>query len=186
MDCSLDKWAKTALAFIACVLSCFSLVQLFATPWTVVCQAPLSMGFSRQENWNGLPCPPSGDLPDLEPVSLMSPALVDRFFTTRATWEALSFISKSEVFFIHQKEWALESNNGSRKKKVTFSYNIVSFSLRQSFYLTPNLKFLLFPTSLDLQTSIQFWVTGRNLQWGVRSVMSGCVLLASTSSPDLG
>ena len=77
----------------------------------------LSMGFSRQEYWHGLPCPPSGDLPDLEPVSLMSPALVDRFFTTRATWEALSFISKSEVFFIHQKEWALESNNGSRKKK---------------------------------------------------------------------
>ena len=46
------------------VLSCFSCVQLFATLWTVACQAPLYMGFSRQEYWSGLPCPPSGDLPD--------------------------------------------------------------------------------------------------------------------------
>ena len=38
-------------------------IQLFATPWTVACQAPLSMGFSRQEYWSGLPFPPPGDLP---------------------------------------------------------------------------------------------------------------------------
>ena len=47
-----------------CVLSRFSRVRLFVTPWTVACQAPLSMGFSRQEYWSGLPCPPAGDLPD--------------------------------------------------------------------------------------------------------------------------
>ena len=43
-------------------------------PWTVACQAPLSMGFSRQEYWSGLPCPPPGDLPNpgTEPRSLMS------------------------------------------------------------------------------------------------------------------
>ena len=60
------------------------------TPWTVACKAPLSMGFSRQEYWRGLPCPPPGDLPNpgIEPVSLTSPALAGRFFTTRATWEA--------------------------------------------------------------------------------------------------
>ena len=59
----------------------------FATQWTH--QAPLSMGFSRQEYWSGLPCP-SGDLPDpgIEPVSLTSPALVGRFFITSTTWEA--------------------------------------------------------------------------------------------------
>ena len=59
------------------VLTHFSHVQLFVTLWTVAHQAPLSMGFSRQECWNGLPCPPPGDLPDLgtEPTSLMSPAL---------------------------------------------------------------------------------------------------------------
>ena len=73
-----------------CVLSLFSHVQLFVTPWTVVCHAPLSIGFSRQEYWNGLPCPPPGDLPDagIEPVPLTSPALAGRFFTTSATWEA--------------------------------------------------------------------------------------------------
>ena len=49
-----------------CVLSCFSHVRPFATPWTVARQAPLSMGFSRQEYWSGLPCPPPGDVPDPE------------------------------------------------------------------------------------------------------------------------
>ena len=56
----------------------------FATPWTVARQAPLPMGFSRQEYRNGLPCPPPEDLPypAIEPVSLMSPALAGDFFTT--------------------------------------------------------------------------------------------------------
>ena len=54
-------------------------------------KAPLCMGFSRQEYWSGLPCPPPGDLPDsgIEPTVLMSPALADGFFITGATWEAL-------------------------------------------------------------------------------------------------
>ena len=55
----------------ACVLSHFSHVRLFATLWTVAHQASLSMGFSRQEYWSGLPCPPLGDLPNpgIEPRS---------------------------------------------------------------------------------------------------------------------
>ena len=59
------------------MLSHFSCVRLFATLWTIAHQAPLSMGFSRQEYWSGLPCPSSGDLPDpgIEPASLVSPAL---------------------------------------------------------------------------------------------------------------
>ena len=75
-----------------CTLSHFSCVQLFATLWAVACQAPLSMGFPRQENWSGLPYLPPGDLPNpgIEPVSLASPALAGSSFTTRATWEALS------------------------------------------------------------------------------------------------
>ena len=48
----------------ACMLSHFSLFWLFATPWTAACQAPLSMGFSRQQDWNGLPFLIPGDLPD--------------------------------------------------------------------------------------------------------------------------
>ena len=68
---------------LTCVLSRFSCVRLFVTPWTIVYQAPLSMGFSRQENWNLMPCPPPGDLPHLgiELASPASPALqVDFFF----------------------------------------------------------------------------------------------------------
>ena len=65
-----------------------SRVHLFATPWTVACQVPLSMRFSRQEYWSGLSCPPPGDLPDpgIEPVSIMFYELAGRFFTTRATF----------------------------------------------------------------------------------------------------
>ena len=61
-------------------LSPFSRVQLFATPWTVASQAPLSMGFPRQEFWSGLPFPPPEDLPDpeVEPATLVSPALAGR------------------------------------------------------------------------------------------------------------
>ena len=68
-----------------CVCVCmFSCVQLFAIPWTVACQALLSMGFSKQEHWSGLPCPSPGDLPDprIEPVSPASPALAAEFLTT--------------------------------------------------------------------------------------------------------
>ena len=68
----------------------FSRVQLFATPWTVAHQAPLSMGFSRQEYWSGLPCPPPGDLPNpgIESESLIAPALTGGFFTTSTIWQA--------------------------------------------------------------------------------------------------
>ena len=53
----------------------------FATPWTVTCQTPVSVGFPRQEHWSGLPSPSPGDLPNLgiEPVS---PSLAGGFFTT--------------------------------------------------------------------------------------------------------
>ena len=72
-----------------CVLSCFSRVQVFVTPWAVAHQAPLSMGFSRQEYWSRLPCSPLVDLPDpgMKLASLMSLALAGGFFATGATWE---------------------------------------------------------------------------------------------------
>ena len=64
---------------------------IFATLWAVAHQAPLPMGFSRQEYWSGLPCPPPGNLPNpgIELASLMSPALAGRFLTMNTTtWEA--------------------------------------------------------------------------------------------------
>ena len=65
-------------------------IWLFVTLWTGDQQAPLSMGFSRQEYWSGSPCPPPGNLsdPGIKLLSLTFPALAGRFFTTSATWEA--------------------------------------------------------------------------------------------------
>ena len=66
-----------------CVLSCFSCVQHIETPGTVVSQAPLSMGFSREEHWSRLPCPLPGDLPDPGiDLLCLSLALAGGFFTT--------------------------------------------------------------------------------------------------------
>ena len=66
-------------------------VRPFATLWIAACQAPLSMGFSRQEYWNGLPCPPFGNLPNpgIKPKFLRSPALAGGFFPTSTTGECM-------------------------------------------------------------------------------------------------
>ena len=80
-----------------CIDMCVpSHVRLSAAPWTIVYQAPLSMGFSRQEYWSGLPFPSPGDLPDsgTEP---MPPALADGFFTSCTTWITLKW-RKQEFF----------------------------------------------------------------------------------------
>ena len=83
-----------------CVLSCISCVQLFMTLWTVAHQAPLSMGFSRQESQSRLPCPTPGDLPDsgIEPASLRSPELTGEFFPTSATWTLITYQDSVRYF----------------------------------------------------------------------------------------
>ena len=75
---------RTCAAGSVCMLSRFSRIRLFSALWTIAQQAPLSKGFSRQQDWSGLPCPPPGDLPDpgIEPTFLMSPAQAGGFFTT--------------------------------------------------------------------------------------------------------
>ena len=81
------------LVLLICVCVCVcvcvhmhacSVMSDFVTLWTVACQAPLPMEFSRQEHWIGLPFPPSGDLsnPGIEPASPASLVLAGRFFTT--------------------------------------------------------------------------------------------------------
>ena len=89
-----QNWRSFKLSFhmhfpkgLVCMLSH---IQLFATPWTISRQAPLSMGFPRQEYWHGFPFPTPEDFPDpeIEPASLMSSALAGRFFTTSTSWEA--------------------------------------------------------------------------------------------------
>ena len=66
------------------VVQSLSHVQLFVTPWTAARQASLSVGFPRQEYWSRLTFPSPGDLPEqgIEPMSLASPALGGKFFTT--------------------------------------------------------------------------------------------------------
>ena len=91
-------------------------VSLSVTQWIVACQAPLSMEFSRQEYWSGLPCPPPGDFPNprIKPVSLMSPALAGRFFTTSTFWEALieCVLPNSNVEILTAICWYLEVRFG--------------------------------------------------------------------------
>ena len=72
------------------MLSRFNHVQFFVTLWTLALQTPRSMGFSRQEYWSGLPCPPPGYLPDpgIKPTSLLSPALSGGFYTTELPGKA--------------------------------------------------------------------------------------------------
>ena len=81
--------------------SCLTLFSL----WTVACQFPLPFGFSRQEYWGRLPCPP-GDLPDpgIEPTSLTSPALASCFFTYWATGEALLRQDKNPNHWLKETE----------------------------------------------------------------------------------
>ena len=72
-------------------------IRVFAAPWTVAHQAPLSMEFSRQEYWSGLPFPTPGDLPNpvIKPVS---PALTDGFFTTAPPGKSTEEIKGIETF----------------------------------------------------------------------------------------
>ena len=73
-------WVMHISIYVRVVLSHFSCVRLFVTPWTVACQSPLSMGFSRQEYWSLLPCPLPCDLcdPGIKLTSLRFPALAGR------------------------------------------------------------------------------------------------------------
>ena len=112
-----------------CVQSHFSYVRLSVTLWTVACQAPLSMGFSRQEYWSGLPCPLPGDLPNprIKHAFLTSSALAAGFFTTSTTWEAVQFssvqsLSRVRLFatpWIAARQASLSITNSQSSLKLT-------------------------------------------------------------------
>ena len=102
----LFDFSSLSRGLCACILSHFSCFQLFATPWTVALLAPLSMGCSRQEYYSGLPCPPSGDLPDpgIKPLSLRTPELAGGFFTTSGSWEVPPIVPVEKFFHSDQKQ----------------------------------------------------------------------------------
>ena len=127
-------------------------VWLFETPWTVACQASLSMGFSRREFWSVLPFPPPGDLPNpgVEPESFTSPALAGRFFMSSGTWDALKnslavlknithtmiiwpikYMNTSYISIIHNRwkvETALMSTNGWMAELKWFVHTMECYS----------------------------------------------------------
>ena len=94
----------------ACCCSSAQCVHSFMTPWTVAHQAPLSLGFSRQVYWSGLPFPSLGHLhnPGMEHTSSGSPALAGRFFTTIASWEALELYLNRPYSFSRGVEKTLD------------------------------------------------------------------------------
>ena len=102
-----ESWSVVINWFcVLCVRAqLFSHVRLFVTLWTVALQAPLSMGFSRQKCWSGLPFSSPGDLPH-SGIESMSPALAERFFIGWATREALFIPSPCNKFnqVIHRQE----------------------------------------------------------------------------------
>ena len=128
-----------------CMPSCFSHVQLFGTLWTVIHQAPLSMRFSRQEYWSGLPCPPPRDLPDpgIKLAPLTSPALASEFFITSTTWEAQN--GDSDIYItmllealekVPESDWcvALSHMNSTYSHWLLFLDLIVNSGYQMSIY----------------------------------------------------
>ena len=107
--------------FMLCVPRCLGRVWLFATPWTVAHQAPLSRGFSRQEYWSGLPCPPPGDLldPGTDPESLCL-----LHWQVGSVWEALSmFVQIQRPLFLECSSWT------SGSKRLSLHLGSLPFAL---------------------------------------------------------
>ena len=107
-EATIITWTTRVHAY---VLSWFSCVQLFVTPWTVAQQAYLSMGFSRQEYWSGLPCPSPRDLPDpgIEPMSPVAPALQADSLPL-GHWESLNYQGRAmQMWSWSQGVWILRS-----------------------------------------------------------------------------
>ena len=159
------------------MLSHFSCVWLFVALWTVTHQAPLSMGFSRQEYWSGLPFPSPGDLPNpgIEPMSLMFPALAARFFTPSTTWEA--FVYTYPLFFgfpSHLDHHRALSRVPCAVHLVLISYFIRRLSSSSRVYLSipvsqsiphPPVSIHLFSTSVSLCRRPGFNPLVRKISW---------------------
>ena len=105
LHCCREGKIGSCLYTVLCRLSRSSHVGVFATLRTAARQAPLCLGFSRQEYWSGLPCPPPGDLPDpgIEPTCLVSPSLAGGLFTTSPMWQALAPMQCTEFMQWHRE-----------------------------------------------------------------------------------
>ena len=115
-----DKFTYHNVSSLQYVLSHFSHVWLFVSLQTVACQAPLFMGFPRQEYWSGLPCPLPGDLPDpgIKPSSPMPPASAGKSFTTGTTWEAYLLCRATYKFWV-------KSLNHAQKNVTSVQFEVI-------------------------------------------------------------
>ena len=113
-------------------------VRLFVTPWTVAPQAPLSMGFPRQEYWSGWPFPPPGELPNpgVEPTSPVSPVLAGRFFTTEPPGKPYVLLSSllNNMFNIALHNWWIFSTLDTFLKHS----HIQALEMKALFFLVQN------------------------------------------------
>ena len=129
-------------------------------------QAPLSLGFSRQEHWSGLPCPPAGDLPHpgIKPEFLTTSAWAGGFFSTKATWEAPSLtwvaLNTNCVMRWHQPGYCQHSHC-AYDKWISNSVNDIYaiFSFFPSFPPRSLPPFCLqLPSYLTTPTCLQIWL----------------------------
>ena len=142
------------------------------------------MGFSRQEHWSGLPCSPAGDLPNsgTEPVSLISPALAGRFFTTNSTWGSVIWFQADSHLL---RPTSLHTEGIAHRD---LSWNLPNISHPERTVLDFQPRQLIAPSSDDHETSSKGigWsrLQGpRFVQQAPLLLLCGCVDLASD---DLG
>ena len=111
-----------------------SRVRLFVTPWTVAHHAALSMGFSRQEYWSGLPCPPPRNLsdPGIKLTSLMPPALAGWFFTICTTWEVQKRIHTHIHIYVYIQRFGTALNHCDVHLKQCNTVNQLDFNFRKA------------------------------------------------------
>ena len=146
-----------------CTLSCFSYVWLFVTPWTVACQAPLSMGCSRQEYWSGLPFSSTpGDLPDpgTEPVSLASPALqVDSLPDVPLGKPGKNKQEAKLAFWLLNEQRISDPKETERESTRTFFY-MCCFCLSCGIFLIKKYLICLAAAGLSCSMQTQLWRVG--------------------------
>ena len=104
------------------LLSCFCCVQLCETLWTAAQQAPLSMGFSRQKYWSGLPLPSPGDLPD-SGIEHVSPPLTGGFFTTEPPGKPRGIL-----------RWSANLHRAEGSRKLICTQSLAVWSRLSSFF----------------------------------------------------
>ena len=115
------------------MLSCFSHIRLFLTPWTIVCQGPLSVGFSRQEYWSGLPCAPVGDLQN-SGIKPGSPALQAYSLPSEPPGKPLTLIRAMEMNR-HSRVWGLQVGHLKVSGKAPLPARPVTEGIWEAFLL---------------------------------------------------